>query len=121
MFGKNMVNNTKLNKAQFFNIIQSGLFLDVLLKKFAGLLMKFVFLFGKIVLAPLATMAFDSAINAVVPGKMFGIDVETAGEEITLLILNKDMDEIIRIIKSLENFDILVDRFTKLVDFFAGY
>ena len=38
-----------------------------------------------------------------------GAGVVRAGQEITLVIMNEDMDDIIRIIKSLENSEVLID------------
>ena len=65
-FANNMSTDIKLNKTHLPKIIQSDGFLDALLSKFAGPLMKVTVLLAKNVLAPLATMAFPSAINDVI-------------------------------------------------------
>ena len=65
-FANNMSTDIKLNKTHLPKIIQSDGFLDALLSKFAGPLMKVTVLLAKNVLAPLATMAFASAINDVI-------------------------------------------------------
>ena len=46
---------------------------------------------------------------------MRGRGVASAGKEITLVILNDDMDDIIRIIKSLKNSGVLIDGVSKTV------
>ena len=56
----------------------------------------------------LATMASVSAIDSAIQIKMCGKVVVRAGEGITLIISNEVMDDIIRIIKSLENSGILI-------------
>ena len=52
-------------------------------------------------MAPLATMSSVSSIDGAIETKMHGRGVARAGIEITLVILNEDMDDIIRIIKSI--------------------
>ena len=59
------------------------------------------------VLAPLAAMA--SAIDGLIHKKSHGKCDVRVGKRITLLILNEDMNDIIRIIKSPENSLVLID------------
>ena len=68
----------------------------------AGPLMKVCILLPENILAPLATMAPASVIDGVVQRKMRGWEVARAGKGITWISFNDDMDDIIRIIKSLE-------------------
>ena len=60
-------------------------------------------------LEPLATMASASAIDAAIQNKMLGRGVRRVQKGIILVISNKDMDYLIRIIKSLEYSKILID------------
>ena len=60
-------------------------------------------------LEPLATMALASAIDVTIQNKMLGRGVRRVQKGITLVISNKDMDYLIRIIKSLEYSKILID------------
>ena len=52
-----MSTDLKLSKVQISKIIQSGVFLESLLSKLAGLLMKVAIPLGKNVLAPLGIIA----------------------------------------------------------------
>ena len=98
-------------------IINSGGFLGDLLGKVAVLLMKFGVPLTKNVLAPLATMAPAPAIDDAIQSKMrgSGARVVRAGKGITLFILDEDMDDITRIIKLLENSDVLINKVNKTV------
>ena len=99
-----MLRDVKVSIAQLFKIIQPGGCHIVLLDKFAGPLMKVVVPLAKNVLAPLATMASACAIE--IQKKMHERGAVSTGKEITLVISNKDMDEI-RILKSRENATVL--------------
>ena len=59
-----MSTDIKLSKTQLSKIIQSGGFLDSLLNKMAGLLMKVAVPLAKNVLTPLGITAAASAIDA---------------------------------------------------------
>ena len=76
----------------------------------AGPLMKVCILLPENILAPLATMAPASVIDGVIQRKMRGWEVARAGKGITWIIFNDDMDDIIRIIKSLETSTLSMDR-----------
>ena len=65
---------------------------------------------SKMILAPLATMASASAIDGATQRKMGGKGFLRAGKGITWVISNKNMDDIIINIKSLENSTFLIDR-----------
>ena len=54
-------------------------------------------------------MALTSAIDVAIQIKISGWDILRAREEINLVISNEHMDNIIRIIKSLENLGRLTD------------
>ena len=76
----------------------------------AGPLMKVCILLPENILAPLATMAPVSVIDGVVQRKMRGWEVARAGKGIPWISFNDDMDDIIRIIKSLETSTLSMDR-----------
>ena len=108
-------NDIKLSKAQLSKIIQSGGFLGALLGKLAGPLMKVGVPLAKNVLAPLSTMSSASTIDGATQRKMCGKGAVRAEKGITLVISNEDMDDTIRIIKSLENSDVLIDGVSETV------
>ena len=102
----NSVIDIKLSKAQIKKLIQSGGFLGKLLSKLAGPLMKVAMPLAKNVLAPLGLTAAMSAIDGSIQKKIHG-------SGITLIIEEKDMQDIIKIIKELENSDILLKGVSK--------
>ena len=83
-------------------MIQSGGFLGNLLGKLAGPLMKVAMPLAKNVLAPLGLSAAMSAIDGSIKKKMLG------SRTTTLIISNDEMDDILKIVKSLENSDLLL-------------
>ena len=102
VFAKNTSNDIKLSKTQLSKMIQSGGFLGNLLGKLAGLLMKVAMPLAKNVLAPLGISAAISAIDGSIKKKMLGAGTTT------LIILNDEMDDILKIVKSLENSGLLL-------------
>ena len=103
---RNAINNNsaidiKLSKAQIKELIQSGGFLGKLLSKLAGPLMKVAMPLAKNVLAPLGLTAAISAIDGSMQKKIHGSGIK-------LIIEKEDMQDIIKIIKELENSDILL-------------
>ena len=58
-------------------------------------------------------MTSTSATDKSIQRKMRGRVVVRAGEKMTLVILNEDLEDIIRTIKSLENSDVLIDGVSK--------
>ena len=110
---RNAVNNNsatdiKLSKAQKKKIIQSGGFLDKLLSKLAGPLMKVALPLAKNVLAPLGLTAAMSAIDGSIQKKIHGSGIK-------LIIEQEDMNDIMKIIKALENSDILLKGVSKAI------
>ena len=94
----------KLSKTQLSKMIQSGGFLGKLLGKLAGPLMKVAMPLAKNVLAPLGLSAAMSAVDGSIKKKMLGSGATT------LIISNDEMDDILKIVKSLENSDVLLKR-----------
>ena len=83
-------------------MIQSGAFLGNLLSKLAGPLMKVAMPLAKNALAPLGLTAAMSAIDGSIQKKMLG-----SGTTI-LIISNDEMNDIIKIVKSLEDSGVLL-------------
>ena len=96
----NSATDIKLNKAQIKKIIQSGGFLGKLLSKLAGPLMKVALPLAKNVLTPLGLTAAMSAIDGSMQKKIHGSGLK-------LIIEQEDMNDIMKIIKALENSGIL--------------
>ena len=110
----NAINNNsaidiKLSEAQIKKLIQSGGFLGKLLSKLAGPLMKVAMPLAKNVLAPLGLTAAMSAIDGSIQKKLHGSGVK-------LIIEEEDMQDIIKIIKELENSDILLKGVSKTIE-----
>ena len=108
----NSATDIKLGKEQIKKIIQSGGFLGKLLSKLAGPLMKVALPLAKNVLAPLGLTNAMSAVDGSIQKKIHGSGVK-------LIIEQKDMNDIMKIIKALENSGILlkVKPKNKKVDF----
>ena len=103
---RNAINNNsatdiRLSKAQLKKIIQSGEFLGKLLSKLAGPLMKVTLPLGKNVLAPLG-------LTAAMLKKIHGSGVQ-------LIIEQEDVNDIMQIIKALENSGILLKGVSKTI------
>ena len=92
----------KLSKTQLSKMIQSGGFLGNLLGKLAGSLMKVAVPLAKNVLAPLGISAAMCAIDGSIKKKMLRSGMTT------LIILNDEMYDILKIVKSLENSGLLL-------------
>ena len=112
-FNNNMSTDLPLSKAQISKIIQSGGFLGSLLRKLAGPLMKVAISLAKNVLAQLGITAAASAIDA-------GIQKKKAPQKhgsgtTTLIISNKEMNDIIKIVQALEDSNILLKGVTKTI------
>ena len=103
----NSATDIKLSKAQIKKIIQSGGFLGKLLSKLAGPLMKVALPLAKNVLAPLGLTAAMSAIDGSIQKKINGSGA-TKGAGVKLIIEQEDMNDIMKIIKALENSGILL-------------
>ena len=83
-------------------MIQSGGFLGNLLGKLAVPLMKVAMPLAKNVLAPLGISAALSAIDGSIKKKMLG------SRTATLIISNDEMDDILKIVQSLEDSNVLL-------------
>ena len=97
-----MSTNIKISKAQISKIIQSGGFLGSLLSKLAGSLMKVSVPLAKIFLAPLVIRAAVSAIDAGIQKKIHG------SGKTTLIILNEEINGIMKIVQALKDYNILL-------------
>ena len=105
----NLATDIKLSKAQIKKLIQSGGFLDKLLSKLAGPLMKIAMPLAKNVLAPLGLTAAMFAIDGSIQKKINGSGVK-------LIIEQEDMNDIMKIIEALENSGILLKGVTKAIE-----
>ena len=101
-FANNLSTDVKFSKTQLLKMSQSGGFLGNLLSKLAGPLMKVAMLLAKNVLAPLGLTAAMFAIDGNIKKKMLG-----SGTTI-LIISNDEMNDIIKIVKSLEDCNVLL-------------
>ena len=108
-FNNNMSTDIKLSKVQISKIIQSGGFLGSLLSKLAGPLMKVAIPLAKNVLAPLGITAAASAIDAGIQKKIHGSGTTT------LINSNDELNDEIKIVQALEDFNILLKGVTKTV------
>ena len=108
-FRNNMQTNLKLSKAQISKMIQFAGFLGSLFTKLAGPLMKVVLLLAKDVLAPLGITAATSAIDARIQKKIHGSGTTT------LIISNKEMNDIMTFVHALEDSNILLKGVTKII------
>ena len=105
----NLATDTKLREAQIKRLIQSGGFLGKLLSKLAGPLMKVAMPLAKNLLALLGLTAAMSAIDGSMQKKIHGSGIK-------LIIEEEHMQDIIKIIKELENSDILLKGVSKTIE-----
>ena len=103
-----MSTDLKLSKAQISKIIQSGGFLGSLLSKLAGPFMKVAVPLAKNTLAPLRITTPASAIDAKIQKKIHGSGTTT------LIVSNKEMNNVIKIVQALEDSNILLKGVTKI-------
>ena len=109
-FNNNMSTDLiNLLKAQISKIIQSGGFLGSLLSKLAGPLMKVAIPLAKNVLAPLGITAAASAIDVGIQKKIQGSGTTT------LIISNKNLNDIMKIVQALKDSNILLKGVTKRI------
>ena len=102
-FAKNASTDIKLSKTQLSKMIQSRGFLGSLLGKLPGPLMKVAMPLAKNVLAPLGVSAAISAIDGSIKKKLFGSGTTT------LVISNEEMNDLLKIVKSLEDSNVLLE------------
>ena len=103
----NMSTDIKLSKAQINKLIKEGVALGSILARFLRKLIKPALSLGKNILAPLGLSAAMSATDAAIQKKMYG-----SGRK-TVKFSNKDLDDITKIVKALEDSDVLMKRVTK--------
>ena len=101
-FSNNLSRYVKFSKTQLLKMMQSEGFIGNLLSKLAGPLMKVAMPLAKNVLAPLGLTAAMSAIDRSIKKKMLG----SGGT--TLIISNDEKNDIIKIVKSLEDSGVLL-------------
>ena len=101
-FANHSLIDIKLSKTQLSKMIQSGGFLGNLLGKLAGPLMKVAMPLAKNISAPSGLSAAMSATDGSIKKKMLGSGATT------LIISNDEMDDILKIVKSLENSGVLL-------------
>ena len=104
-----MSTDVKLSKVQTFVIIQSGGFLGSLLSKSTGPLIKVAAHLAKNILAPLEIKAAASAIDARIQKKIHGFGTTT------LIISNREMNDIMKIFQTLEDSNTLWKGVTKAI------
>ena len=105
----------KLSKTQLSKMIQSGGFLGNLLGKLVGPLMKVAMPLAKNVLAPLGLSAAMSAIDGSIKKKMLGSGTTT------VIISSDEMDDILKIVKPLENSGVLLKGVSETIQQFNLY
>ena len=110
-YNNNSATDIKLSKAQIKKIIQSGGFLGNLL---AGPLMKVALPLAENVLASLGLTAAMSAIDGSIQKKIHG-SWATKGAGVKLIIKQEDINDIMKIIKALENSGILLKGVSKAI------
>ena len=105
----NLSTDIKLRKVQINKIIKEGSNLGKLLMGFLPKLIKPAISLGKNILAPLGLSAAMSATDAAIRKKMYGSGATT------LIISDNDMNDMIKIVKALEEHDILLKGITKTI------
>ena len=108
-FNNNMSTDLKISRARISKIIQSGGFLESLLSKLAGPLMKVAIPLAKNVLAPFGITAAASAIDAGIQKK-----IHCSGTT-NLIISSKEINDIIKVVQALEDSNILLKGVTKTI------
>ena len=113
-FNNNMSNDLKLSKAQINKIIQSGGFLSKLLgpllKTGLPLIKNVIKPLAKSVLIPLGLTAAASAAHAWIHKKILG------SGNITLIISNEKMNDVIKIVQALEDSNMFLKGVTKTIE-----
>ena len=108
-FNNKMSTDLKLSKAQISKIIWFGRFLGSLLKKLSGPLMNIAVPLAKNILPPSGITAAASAIDAGIQKKIHGSGTTT------LIISNKEMNDIMKIVQALEDSNILLKGVIKTI------
>ena len=103
----NMSTDIKLNKVQINKLIKSRGALGSILARFLTKLIKPAIPLGKNILAPLGLSAAMSATDAAIQKKMYGSGTKKAK------FSNKDLDDMTKIVKALEDSDVLMKGITE--------
>ena len=109
-FNNKMSTDLKLYKAHISKIIQSGEVLGSLLSKLAGPLIKVAISQAKNLLASLVITVAASTIDAGMQKKIHDLGTTT------LIISNKEMNDIMEIVQGLEDSNTLLKRLTKTIE-----
>ena len=104
-----MSTDIKLSKAGICKMAQSGWFLGSILTKLAGPLIKVAVPLAKNILAPIEITAAASAIDARIQKKIHGLGTTT------LIISSEEINDIMKIVKALEDFNIFLKGVTKTI------
>ena len=121
VFANDSSANMKLSKTQLHKIGQTGGFLSrllgPLLKTGLPLIGNVLNPLAKIVLIPLGLTAAASAADAAILKEMFGSGTRPSSlaSHTTLIISNEEMNDIKKIIKSLEEFSLLIKGVSKII------
>ena len=114
-FSNNSLADIKFSKIQLSKMIESGGFLGrllgPLLRTGLPLLKNVIKPLAKSVLIPLGLAAVASAADAGIHKKILG-----SGGHTTLIMSNKDMEDLTKIVKSLEGSGLLLKRVTESVE-----
>ena len=105
----NTSTDIKLFKGHISKIIQSGEFLESLLSKITGPLMKVAAPLAKNILAPLGITAAALAIDSEIKKKIHGSGTAT------LIISKEEMNDIMKIVQVLEDYNILLKGVTETI------
>ena len=115
-FANHLSTDIKLSKTQLSKMIQSGGFLGrllgPLLKTGLPLMKSVIKLLAESVLTPLGLTAAASAADAGIHMKILGVG---HNNNTTLIISNDEMDDILKIVKSLEDSGVLLKGVTKTI------
>ena len=103
----NMSTDIKLSKAQINKLIKDGGALGSILARFLPKLMKPAISLGKNILAPLGLSAAMSSTDAAIQKKVHGYKIKT------VKFSSKDLDDMTKIAKALEDPDVLMKGVTK--------
>ena len=106
-----MSTDIKLSKTKISKMIQFGGFLGLLSGKLAGPLMKVAVPLAKNTLPPLGITAAASATDARIQKKIHGSGTTT------LIILNEEMNDILKIVQALEYPNILLKEIAKTTEY----
>ena len=102
-----MSTDIKLSKAQINKLIKEGSALGSILARFLPKLIKPAISLGKNILPPLGLSASMSATDAAIQKKMYGSGTKT------VQFSNKDLVDMTKIVKALEDSDVLMTGVTK--------